>query len=204
MSKYIVLKFGGSSQCKTGLQLMARKIEEYKLQGYTVIIVVSAIGKTTNHLYSITKYCNTSYTEVYKTHKKMCNDLNIDFSKIEILLEQLMTDINDLKYSHFKDIAQQKIKIISMGEILSSTIAYIFLKSISIIKDIELFATDAFKFNENNPIKAIGKLYFVKVSQEIKTQKYDSVTVAEFKLPKILNHKEFDTNTAPLYMIGAV
>jgi aspartate kinase len=109
---------------------MARKIEEYKLQGYTVIIVVSAIGKTTNHLYSITKYCNTSYTEVYKTHKKMCNDLNIDFSKIEILLEQLMTDINDLKYSHFKDIAQQKIKIISMGEILSSTIAYIFLKSV--------------------------------------------------------------------------
>ncbi len=90
------------------------------------------------------------------------------------------------------------------GSFMAIKVAYIFLKSISILKDIELFATDAFKFNENNPIKAIGKLYFVKISQEIQTQKLDNVSIVAFKLPKLLDHNEFSTNTAPLYKIGAV
>jgi len=90
------------------------------------------------------------------------------------------------------------------GSFMAIKVAYIFLKSISILKDIELFATDAFKFNENNPIKAIGKLYFVKISQEIQTQKLDNVPTVAFELPKLLNHNEFSTNTAPLYKIGAV
>jgi len=90
------------------------------------------------------------------------------------------------------------------GSFMAIKVAYIFLKSISILKDIELFATDAFKFNENTPIKAIAKLYFVKINQEIKTQKFDSVQTMEFKLPKLLNRDEFTTDTVPLYNIGAV
>ncbi len=90
------------------------------------------------------------------------------------------------------------------GSFMAIKVAYIFLKSISIIKDIELFATDAFKFNENHPIKAIGKLYFVKIKQEIKTQKFDDIQTVEFKLPKLLNKDEFSTDTVPLYKIGAV
>ncbi|MEO1953932.1 MAG: hypothetical protein ABGW74_04435 [Campylobacterales bacterium] len=90
------------------------------------------------------------------------------------------------------------------GSFMAIKVAYIFLKSISIIKDIELFATDAFKFNENRPIKAIGKLYFVKIKQEIKTQKFDDIQTVEFKLPKLLNKDEFSTDTVPLYKIGAV
>jgi len=90
------------------------------------------------------------------------------------------------------------------GSFMAIKVAYVFLKSISILKEIPLFATDAFKFNENNPIKAIGKLYFVKISQEIKTQKFDDVISVEFKLPKLLYHNEFSTDTAPMYKIGAV
>ena len=90
------------------------------------------------------------------------------------------------------------------GSFMAIKVAYIFLKTLSIIKGIELFATDAFKFNENNPIKAIGKLYFVKVSDEIKTQKFDEPVNSVFKLPKLLDHNEFTTNTAPMYKIGAV
>ncbi len=90
------------------------------------------------------------------------------------------------------------------GSFMAIKIAYIFLKSISILKKIPLFATDAFKFNENNPIKAIGKLYFVKVSSEIKTLKLETVPEVNFKLPNVLNYNEFSINTTPLYMIGAV
>ncbi len=90
------------------------------------------------------------------------------------------------------------------GSFMAIKVAYIFLKSISILKDIPLFATDAFKFNKNSPIKAIGKLCFVKISSEIKTQKLEIVPEASFTLPDVLDYNEFTTNTTPLYMIGAV
>jgi len=90
------------------------------------------------------------------------------------------------------------------GSFMAIKITYIFLKSLCILHNIPLFATDAFYFNKNQPIKAIGKLYFVKISQEIKTQKFDDVISVEFKLPKLLYHNEFSTDTAPMYKIGAV
>ena len=90
------------------------------------------------------------------------------------------------------------------GSFMAIKVAYIFLKSISILKNIPLYATDAFKFNKNTPIKAIGKLCFVKISSEIKTQKLEIVPEANFKLPDVLDYNEFTTNTTPLYMIGAV
>jgi tRNA A37 threonylcarbamoyladenosine modification protein TsaB len=90
------------------------------------------------------------------------------------------------------------------GSFMAIKVAYIFLKSISILKKIPLFATDAFYFNKNQPIKAIGKLYFVKIASEIKTQKLETVPEASFALPDELDYNEFTTNTTPLYMIGAV
>ncbi len=90
------------------------------------------------------------------------------------------------------------------GSFMAIKVAYIFLKSLSILKDIPLFATDAFYFNENEPIKAIGKLHFVKVASEIKTQKLETVPEVNFTLPDVLDYNEFSKNATPLYMIGAV
>ncbi|MDQ7061367.1 MAG: hypothetical protein Q9M43_09635 [Sulfurimonas sp.] len=83
-------------------------------------------------------------------------------------------------------------------------VAYIFLKSISILKKIPLFATNAFYFNKNEPIKAIGKLSFVKIAAEIKTQKLENVPSGKFTLPSALDYNEFSKITTPLYCIGAV
>ncbi|MFT7004372.1 MAG: tRNA A37 threonylcarbamoyladenosine modification protein TsaB [Sulfurimonas sp.] len=90
------------------------------------------------------------------------------------------------------------------GSFMAIKVAYIFLKSLSVLKNIPLFATDAFYFNNNRPIKAIGKLYFVKVSSEIKTQKLEIVPSMEFKLPDVLDYNKFSTTAAPLYSIGAL
>ena len=90
------------------------------------------------------------------------------------------------------------------GSFMAIKVAYIFLKSISILKKIPLFATDAFKFNNNQPIKAIAKLYFVKISSEIKTQKLEIAPESVFRLPNVLDYNEFTTTSTPLYMIGAV
>jgi len=90
------------------------------------------------------------------------------------------------------------------GSFMAIKIAYIFLKSLSILKDIPLFSIYAFYFNKNEPIKAIGKLCFVKIAQEIKTQKLEKVPESNFRLPDVLEYNEFTTVTTPLYMIGAV
>ena len=90
------------------------------------------------------------------------------------------------------------------GSFMAIKVAYIFLKSMSILKKIPLYATDAFSFNENQPIKAIGKLYFVKVASEIKTQKFESVQEVSFRLPNMLDVDKFSADASPLYKIGAV
>ncbi len=90
------------------------------------------------------------------------------------------------------------------GSFMAIKVSYIFLKSLSILKDIPLYATDAFYFNNNAPIKAIGKLYFVKVASEIKTQKLLEAPESKFMLHDLLEYSEFSTSTPPLYMIGAV
>ena len=90
------------------------------------------------------------------------------------------------------------------GSFMAIKVSYIFLKSISILKNIPLFATDAFYFNNNQPIKAIGKLFFVKVSSEIKTQKLETIPEVNFTFPNIIDFNEFSSISTPLYCIGAV
>ena len=90
------------------------------------------------------------------------------------------------------------------GSFMAIKVAYLFLKSLSILKNIPLFATDAFYFNNNQPIKAIGKLYFVKISSEIQTQKLTEVPQVGFMLPEVLKINDFSNTTTPLYSIGAV
>jgi tRNA A37 threonylcarbamoyladenosine modification protein TsaB len=123
-----------------------------------------------------------------------------------IVSEEKSSDALPLLYENlFKKYHVEKLFYLNgPGSFMAIKVAYIFLKSLSILKDIPLFATDAFKFNKNSPIKAIGKLYFVKVALEIKTQKLENVLQEDFELPELLDYNEFSTNTAPLYMIGAV
>ncbi|WP_457744198.1 hypothetical protein [Sulfurimonas sp.] len=127
------------------------------------------------------------------------------------LIETIMSDkkSSDVLPLIFQDIlkkysVQKLFYANGPGSFMAIKVAYIFLKSISILKKIPLFATDAFYFNKNSPIKAIGKLYFVRVSSEIKTQKLETVPESLFELPSELDYNEFTTNTTPLYMIGAV
>lgn len=123
-----------------------------------------------------------------------------------IVSEEKSSDVLPKLYNDiFKKYEVQKLFYANgPGSFMAIKVAYIFLKSLSILKKIPLFATDAFYFNENNPIKAIGKLFFVKISSEIKTQKLETVAEAPFKLPDVLDYNEFTKIATPLYMIGAV
>jgi len=113
---------------------------------------------------------------------------------LPLIFEKLLRDY-DIKALYYAN---------GPGSFMAIKVAYIFLKSLSIMRKIPLYATDAFKFNNNQPIKAIGKLCFVKISSEIKTQKLETVPESRFTLPDVLDYNEFSTTSSPLYSIGAV
>lgn len=90
------------------------------------------------------------------------------------------------------------------GSFMGIKISYLFLKTLSIVRNIPFLATDAFYFNGNRPIKAVGKLCFVKISDTIETQVFEEVPPSTLALPKKLEKKDFDPDTVPYYGIAAV
>ena len=90
------------------------------------------------------------------------------------------------------------------GSFMGIKVTYLFLKTLSIVKKIPLLATDGFFFNENHPIKAVGKLYFVKNSTTISTTALVQSILKGFELPSVINVEDFNTDSAPFYGIDAL
>jgi len=90
------------------------------------------------------------------------------------------------------------------GSFMAIKVSFIFLRTLCIVKNISLLATDAFYFNNNTPIKAVGKLYFVKNRDIIETETLSEAPIMEFTLPQHLKLEDFSKESAPFYGIGAV
>lgn len=90
------------------------------------------------------------------------------------------------------------------GSFMGIKVTYLFLKTLSITLKIPLLATDAFFFNQNSPIKAVGKLYFVKNRTTIELKPIDSPELAAFSLPENIDIEKFDSDNLPYYGIDAV
>ena len=89
------------------------------------------------------------------------------------------------------------------GSYMAIKLTYIMLKTIEIVREIEFVGVDAFSFNDNQPIKALGSLYFVKQENEIITQKFDTKLEQTFSLPQSITHLTLSDNK-PLYILPAV
>jgi len=90
------------------------------------------------------------------------------------------------------------------GSFMAIKVSYVFLKSFAIAKNITLKAVDGFYFNNNAPIKALGKTYFVKEGNNITFDTMSLKKNGEFYLPKSLNHQDFSDDILPLYILPAV
>lgn len=90
------------------------------------------------------------------------------------------------------------------GSFMAIKITYLYLKTLSIVLGAKLLAADAFYFNGNHPIKAVGKLYFVKIADTIETKKLETPPSADFRLPSTVNVKDFSEEALPNYGISAV
>lgn len=90
------------------------------------------------------------------------------------------------------------------GSFMAIKVSYIFLKTLSISLDIDLLGTDGFEFNENRPIRAMRKVYFMKNNGKIVTKIIDQDIEQKFELPKHLDRRKFMQNCEPLYVLPAV
>ena len=88
------------------------------------------------------------------------------------------------------------------GSYMAIKLSYVFFKTMEITKGIELFGADGFEFNENRPIKAVGKSFFVKRNGIITLKKNE--IPGEFRLPKSLDEISFSKDASPLYILNPV
>jgi len=126
-----IFKFGGASvKDSTSVQNVGRILELYKAE--QVLIVVSAMGKTTNliegiirHFYKNKTLHNTYFNQLKDFHLSIANslDLNIDLSPIFNEFKQVLSINTNSKYAYLYD------QIIGFGEVLSSTILQDYLNT---------------------------------------------------------------------------
>jgi len=133
-------------------------------------------------------YENKKLIKEYKLEGKTSDLLPSLFSNI---LKEF--DINRINYVN------------SPGSYMAIKVAYIFLKTISISKKIEFMACNGFEFNENSPIKALGKKYFIQDKDSIKVDFLEKNDILrDFKLPNSIDKINFNKQTLPIYNLPAV
>ena len=152
-------------------------------KGSTITLIINTIAKPLQ----IGFYENNNLIEV-KEYDGMTSDVLLPI--LEDILE---------KYS-----VEKIIYTNGPGSHMSTKIAYVLLKTLSIIKQIPFYSVSAFELNDNNPIKALGKLYFIKEKETIITLRFDKEPKSSFTMPSSLNNLNILEANEPNYQIAAV
>lgn len=140
------------------------------------------------------------------------NPIKIGVYKDNILIEQVENEgkTSDILPKIFKELLDKyEIETITYvntpGSYMAIKVAYVFLKTICIVKNIKLNAASGFLFNENSPIKALGKKYFFNKNGKIIIDFLEEKSIiSDFKLPKSLDKRNFSSETLPIYNLPAV
>ncbi|MGB0989905.1 MAG: hypothetical protein ACPGUI_03650 [Halarcobacter sp.] len=134
---------------------------------------------------------------IYK-NKELIKELEIEGMTSDVLPVTFEKIINEYEISRISYVN-------TPGSYMAIKVAYVFLKTLAITKNIELMACSGFEFNDNSPIKALGKKYFINSDEGIKVDFLDKDTkIADFKLPKQLKQIDFSEETLPIYNLPAV
>ncbi|MEA2049157.1 MAG: hypothetical protein U9O56_00265 [Campylobacterota bacterium] len=92
------------------------------------------------------------------------------------------------------------------GSYMSIKVSYIFLKTISIVHNIKLKASSGFNFNNNSPIKALGKKYFFNTKDDTIIVDFldKDKQLKEFLLPDKIDETIFSEDSLPNYNLPAI
>lgn len=113
---------------------------------------------------------------------------------LPIIFEDLLKnyDINSIIYTN------------TPGSYMAIKLSYVFFKTLEITKGIKLYAIDAFFFNNNQPIKAIGNNYFFKEDGQIEIKPLVDKIQQVFILPSMINFDTFSNEVEPIYILPSV
>jgi len=144
------------------------------------------------------------------------NPIIVGIYQNDILIETVSKDgkTSDILPSLF-DIIMKKYNVHEIyyvsgpGSYMAIKIAYVFLKTISIVKEIPLFAISGFDLNNNSPIKALGKKYFFRDDNKLDDDKIaikflNDEKVEPFTLPQKFDKIKYTDDTLPKYNLPAV
>ncbi|HHD82314.1 MAG TPA: hypothetical protein ENK82_06620 [Campylobacterales bacterium] len=90
------------------------------------------------------------------------------------------------------------------GSYMAIKLTYVTLRTLEVLGEISFDACEAFDVNQLNPIKAMGKLYFIKENNTIITKKFDEALEQRFELPSMLSEVTILDDNKPLYILPAV
>ena len=133
---------------------------------------------------------------VYKNNK-LLESIESNEKTSEVLLK-ILSELQ-LKYNYSKLLYTN-----GPGSYMAIKLTYITLRSLEILKGIPFSGCNAFDLNGNKPIKAMGKLYFIKENNTIITKKIDEAVEQRFELPSLLSDVTILDNNRPLYILPAV
>lgn len=88
------------------------------------------------------------------------------------------------------------------GSFTSLKLTHVFLHTLALIHDFELYSTIGFDFNDNTPILAYANKYFVSKERESLSDFKDlKIAPKDFKLPSFLEKDKFTQLNTPFYIL---
>ncbi|GAA8660208.1 tRNA (adenosine(37)-N6)-threonylcarbamoyltransferase complex dimerization subunit type 1 TsaB [Helicobacter pylori] len=91
------------------------------------------------------------------------------------------------------------------GSFTSLKLTHVFLHTLSLIHDFELYSTTGFDFNDNTPILAYANKYFVSKERESLIDFKDlKIAPKDFMLPSFLEKDKFTQLNTPFYILPPI
>lgn len=110
----VVIKFGGSSQIPSRYPVILEIINKAHKDYDNVVVVMSAVQKTTNMIFNLLSH-KITIDQITVQHQKLALELEIN---IDDILEQFSKEY----HSSDNSTIQQKIRLISYGELMATNI----------------------------------------------------------------------------------
>ena len=90
------------------------------------------------------------------------------------------------------------------GSQMGIKLGYIALRTLELLRGIPFGAVSAFALNGGRPLKAMGRLYFVKEKETIMTKSFTEPIAQEFSFPSDLEVLDREPDNRPDYRLPAV
>ncbi len=91
------------------------------------------------------------------------------------------------------------------GSFTSLKLTHVFLHTLALIHDFELYSTTGFDFNDNTPILAYANKYFVSKERESLSDFKDlKIAPKDFMLPPFLEKDKFTQLNTPFYILSPI